>query len=166
MKKWYKEAYFNSNAWILDNFEKLNISSDETLFLLLINFCKQNRKTVTYEYLSTKLNKKTKEIDSLIASLVSKHYLKLGTNTKGLIFDIDSLFEFDTNKYEIVENKDLYDTISDIFNKPLTPSELQKVNDLVNEYSEKKFLEAVRIAEAYKKLKLSYIEGILRNEKK
>jgi len=165
MKKWYKEAYFNPTAWILDNFDKLNISNDETLFFLLIIFCKQNKKTVTYELLTSKLNKTTKEIDNLIAGLVAKHYLKLSTNAKGLVFDIDSLFEFDPEKYEVVENNDLYDSLADIFNKPLTPSELQKVNDLVNEYGEKKFLEAVRIAEAYKKLKLSYIEGILRNGK-
>lgn len=165
MKKWYKESYFNSRNWILENFEKLNLNSDEVLLLLLIDFCKENKKAINYDFLTNKLNKNTKEVDKIIASLVSKHYLKLSTNSKGLVFDIDEIFEFDPEKYEISENKNLYETLSDVFNKPLSQTELQKTNDLVNEYGEKKFLEAVRIAEANRKLRIAYIEGILRNEK-
>lgn len=165
MKKWYKESYFNRKNWILENFDKLNITNDELVLILLIDLCKESRKQITYEYLTTKLNKPVKEIDKIIASLVSKHYLNLGSNAKGLVLDIDNLFEFDLDKYEVSDNKDLYDTLGDLFGKPLTPNELQKVNDLLNEYSEKDILEAVRIAEANRKLKLSYIEGILRNGK-
>lgn len=165
MKKWYKESYFNRKNWILENFDKLNITNDELVLILLIDLCKESRKQITYEYLTAKLNKSVKEIDKIIASLVSKHYLNLGSNAKGLVLDIDNLFEFDLDKYEVSDNKDLYDTLGDLFGKPLTPNELQKVNDLLNEYSEKDILEAVRIAEANRKLKLSYIEGILRNGK-
>ena len=165
MKKWYKESYFNRKNWILENFDKLNITNDELVLILLIDLCKESRKQITYEYLTAKLNKPVKEIDKIIASLVSKNYLNLGSNAKGLVLDIDNLFEFDLDKYEVSDNKDLYDTLGDLFGKPLTPNELQKVNDLLNEYSEKDILEAVRIAEANRKLKLSYIEGILRNGK-
>lgn len=165
MKKFYKESYFNKQNWLLEYFDKLNLNSDETLLVLLIMFCKDNKKVISYDFLTSKLNKNIKEVDKIITSLVNKHYLKLSSNSKGLVFDIDSIYEFDTSNYEVSENIDLYDKLGDIFGKPLTPSELQKVNDLLETYSEKKFLEAVRIAEANKKLKLSYIEGILRNEK-
>lgn len=166
MKKWYKESYFDAKNWILENYEKMNLNSDEVLLLLLIVLAKENRKAINYDYLKIKLNRNNKEIDKIISSLVEKHYLTLGTNAKGLVFDIDGLFEFDPEKYEISENSNLYDKLSNIFGKPLSNSELQKTNDLVNIYGEKKFLEAVRIAEAYKKLRLSYIEGILRNNEK
>ena len=36
MKKWYKESYFDRQNWILENYDQLNLSNDETLFLLLI----------------------------------------------------------------------------------------------------------------------------------
>lgn len=165
MKKFYKTSYFNRKNWILENFDKLNITNDELVLILLIELCKESRKQITYDYLTDKLHLTIKEIDKIISSLVSKNYLVISTNQKGLVFDIDNIFEFDPEKYEVIENKDLYDTLGDIFGKPLTPSELQKVNDLLNEYSEKDILEAVRIAEANRKLKLSYIEGILRNGK-
>ena len=165
MKKWYKESYFDRKNWILENFDKLNLSSNETLLLLLIDLYKSNKKSISYELLTEKLKLNNKEIDKLIASLVNKHYLKLSTNSRGLVFDIDSIFEFDPDKYEISENKDLYDMVSDIFGKPLSLTELQKMNDLLDTYGDKKFVQALRVAEAQKKLKMSYIEGILRNEK-
>ncbi len=166
MKKWYKESYFDRKNWILENFDKLNLSSEETLLILLVDLCRINKKAITYDYLTQKLRKTNKEIDNIIASLVNKHYLKLSTNSRGLVFDIENIFEFDPDKYEINENKDLYDTVSEVFNKPLSSTELQKMNDLLEEYGQKRFTQALRIAEAQKKLKMSYIEGILRNEKK
>ena len=166
MKKWYKESYFDRKNWILENFDKLNLNADETMLILLIDLCKQSRKAVTYEYLTQKLHKDSKDIDKMIASLVAKHYLKLTTNAKGLIFDIDGIFEFDPEKYEIQENRDLYDTVSEIFGKPLSSSEMQKMNDLIEEYGQKEFMQALRVSEAQRKVKMSYIEGILRNEKR
>ena len=165
MKKWYKESYFDRKNWILENFDRLNLNADETLLILIIDLCRINRKQISYDYLSEKMNKSVKELDQIIASLVSKKYLKLSTNAKGLVFDIDGIFEFDPDKYEITENKNLFDTVGDVFGKPLTPIQLQKMNDLLETYGQEKFTEALRLAEAHRKLSMSYIEGILRNEK-
>ena len=166
MKKWYKESYFNRNNWILENYDKLGLGADEVLLLLLVELNRAGKGKITYEYLQTKLSKDGKQIDKIIAGLVNKHYLKLSTNSRGLVFDIEPLFEFDPERYEIVENADLYDTVTEVFGKPLSPSELQKMNDLIDEYGQKRFNQALRIAEAQKKLKMSYVEGILRNEEK
>ena len=165
MKKWYQESYFDRKNWILENFDKLNISADETLLILLVDLCKTNRKYVTYDYLMSKLGKNMKQIDTIVAGLVNKHYLKISSNSKGLIFDFDEIFEFDPDKYEISDNKDLFDTVSEVFGKPLSPTELQKITELLEVYGEKKFIEALRLAEAKRTYKVAYIEGILRNEK-
>ena len=165
MKKWYKESYFDRKNWILENFDKLNLTSDETLLILLVDLCKTNKRYVTYDYLTSKLNKTTKQIDSIVARLVSKHYLKISSNSKGLIFDFDEIFEFDPENDEISDNKDLYDTVSDVFGRPLSSTELQKIADLLQVYPEEKFINALRLAEANRALKIAYIEGILRNEK-
>lgn len=165
MKKWYKESYFNSTNWILENFNKLGLTNDETILVLLIDLYRSNRKTITYDILCEKLNMNAKQVDTLIASLVNKHYLKISTNTKGIVFDIDSIYEFDPSSYEIAENNNIYNLVDELFGKPLSSQELQKMNDLIENYGQDKFLEATRIAEANRKLKMSYIEGILRNEK-
>ena len=165
MKKWYQESYFDRKNWILENFDKLNLTSDETLLILLVELCKTNKKAITYDYLMKKFNKTSKQIDTIVASLVNKHYLKISNNSKGLVFDFDEIFEFDPNKYEISDNKDLFDTVSEVFGKPLSPTELQKITELLDTYGEKKFIEALRLAEAKRTFKIAYIEGILRNEK-
>ena len=165
MKKWYQESYFDRKNWLLENFDKLNLSSDETLLIMLVELCRANRKYVTYDYLMKKLSRNAKQIDSLVASLVNKHYLKISSNSKGLIFDFDEIFEFDPEKYEISDNKDLFDTVSEVFGKPLSPTELQKISELSEIYGEKRFIEALRLAEAKRTYKIAYIEGILRNEK-
>ncbi|MBQ3296025.1 MAG: DnaD domain protein [Erysipelotrichaceae bacterium] len=165
MKKWYQESYFDRKNWLLENFDKLNLSSDETLLIMLVELCRTNRKYVTYDYLMKKLGRNAKQIDSLVASLVNKHYLKISSNSKGLIFDFDEIFEFDPEKYEISDNKDLFDTVSEVFGKPLSPTELQKISELSEIYGEKRFIEALRLAEAKRTYKIAYIEGILRNEK-
>ena len=164
MKKWYKESYFDRKNWILENFDKLNLSCEETMLLLLVELCKQNKKVISYDYLTTKMQMSIKEVDSIIAGLVNKHYLKLSTNSKGLVFDIDNIFEFDPEKYEITVNQDVYDITSEVFGKPLSPSEMQKLNDILDEYGQDAYLQALRIAEANRKVKMSYVEGILRNE--
>ena len=165
MKKWYKESYFNRKNWILENFEKLNLNTNEVVLILLIELSKENKKALTYEYFTQKLHLDIKSIDKILASLVSKHYLEISTNSKGLVLNDDNLFEFDPEKYELIINSDLIDNLSEVFGKPLSASEIQKVNELISEYGENSFIEAVRIAEAKRKLKLVYIEGILRNEK-
>ena len=164
MKKWYHESYFDSNNWILENYEKLGLNSDETLLILLINFYKKNRKVISYDLLCKKLNREATQIDLIISSLVEKHYLKISSNAKGLVFDIDSIYEFDPAKYEVAQNNDMYMQIEEIFGKPLSPTELQKMNDLINEYGQLRFMEAARVAEANRVLKMAYIEGVLRNE--
>ncbi len=166
MKKWYRESYFDREKWILENFNKLNLDAEETLFLLLIDLCKTTKRAITYDYLIEKLRMPTKEIDRIIASLVAKHYLKLSTNARGLVFDIEGIFEFDPDRYEIAENKDLYDTTEEVFGRPMSSNELQKMNDLINEFGQNAFIDALRISEAQRKVKMAYIEGILRNEKK
>ena len=165
MKKWYQESYFDRKNWILENFDKLNLNADETLLILLVDLCKTNRKYVTYDYLMSKLGKNMKQIDTIVAGLVNKHYLKISSNSKGLIVDFDEIFEFDPDKYEISDNKDIFDTVSEVFGKPLSPIELQKITELLGVYGEKKFIEALRLAEAKRTYKIAYIEGILRYEK-
>ena len=165
MKKWYKQPYFNRKAWILENFDKLNLNSDEVMTILLIDYAKDAKKKLNYEYLCSKLKLNTKDLDRVLSSLVSKHYLSINANEKGVSFDIDGIFEFDPEKYDIVDNKNVYDIMSDLLNKPLTPNELQKTNDLLDKYGENKLIDAIRTAEAYRKSSLAYVEGILRNEK-
>lgn len=135
------------------------------MLLLLIDFAKDAKKTITYDFLMKKMSLDSKKIDKLIASLVSKSYLAINPTSKGVSFDMDGLFEFDPEKYEIAENKDVYSIAEDLVSRPLSPTELQKISDLLNEFSSNQIIDALRVAEAYRKTSLAYVETVLRNEK-
>ena len=166
MKKWYKEPYFNKQVWILENFNKLNLSADEAMIILLIDYCKTNNKNITYDYLCEKMNIKQKKLDELLSLLVSKHCLSISANEKSICFDIDGIFEFDEEKYEEVVNEDVYNIVSYFLSRPLVNNELLKTNELIEKYGENKFIDALRMAEAYRKHNLAYVEGILKNDEK
>lgn len=165
MKKWYKESYFNANNWILDNYEKLGLNSDEVLMLLLIVLGKNNQINISYDYFKQKMGYTTKKIDEIIASLVTKKFLIIKPSEKGIDFDIDSIFEFDPNQYEIIENKDIYQIAEELLCRPLSANDLQRVSDMLNKYGDNKVIDALRLAEAYRKNSLAYVEAILKNEK-
>lgn len=166
MKKWYKQSYFNKRTWLLENFDKLNLTNDELVLLLVIDYAKDTKKAISYEYLTSKLNTDSKKIDKIIEKLVTKKYLTISPTSKGVSFDIDGVFEFDPEKYEITENKDVFSVAEDLLKRPLSPNELQKISDLLNEYQPNKIIDAIRMAEAYRKSSIAYVESILRNEKK
>lgn len=165
MKKWYKESYFNANNWLLENYDKLGLNSDEVLMLLLIVLGKDNKQNISYDYFKKKMGYSTSKIDEIIASLVTKKFLSIKPNERGIDFDIDAIFEFDPNQYEIIENKDIYEIAEDLLCRPLSASELQRLSDMLSIYGETKVTDALRSAEAYRKNNLAYVEAILKNEK-
>lgn len=165
MKKWYKQPYFNRRIWILENFDKLNLSTDEVVLLLIIDYATNNRITINYDYLMNKLNYDSNKVDSIIEKLVSKKYLSIKPTDEGVSFIIDGLFDFDTDKYELVDNKGVYEVAEDLLKRPLSNNELQKVSDLLGEYKADEIIDAIRVAEAYRKASIDYVASILRNEK-
>lgn len=166
MKKWYKQPYFDRKIWILENFDKLNLNCEEAMLILLADQAKENRKKLNYDELCRKLKTDEKHLDGILSGLVSKHYLKINSGEKGISFDIDDIFEFDPERFEVVDNKDLYGIAEELVNRPLTPSQIEKLNSLLERYDENSIIDAIRTAEAYRKTSLDYVEGILRNEKK
>ncbi len=166
MKKIYQEAYFDRKAWIFENYEKLQLNAKETLLLLLIEHCREHGILLSYEYLCKKMSVKQKELDSILAKLVSRHFLEISAQSGKLILSTDGLFDFDLTAYEIEENTDIFNTLDIVFGRPLSPGELQKANDLINLYGENAFLDALRIADGQRKHNLAYVEGILRNSEK
>ena len=163
MKKIYKQTYFDKQAWILENFDKLSINNNEALLLLFIEHCNKNNISLSHELIANKLNLDSKETDKLISDLLSKHYLSIINGIDGIEFNIDGIFEFDVERFTIEENADIFSTIEAVFGRLLTTNELQKVNDLLEKYDENTFLNALRKAEARRNMSIAYVEGILRN---
>lgn len=164
MKKLYEYSYFNKQNWILEYFNKLNLSIEEAFLLLIIQYAHDNGYNDSLEYISSKMNLSVNEIDPLLTGLVNKNYITLNNN--GYCFNINNIFEFDPSKYEIINNSSVFSIFEEFLNRTLSGEELNKISNLVNEYEEDKVIDALRKAEAYNKRSISYIESILLNESK
>lgn len=164
MKKLYESSYFDKKSWILEYFDKLNLTSNETLLLLLIEFCHENNYQESMDYFSKKMNISLEELDSILMNLVNKKYVTLNTN--GYSFSINNVFEFDPSKYEVANNRGTFEIFEEFLNRPLSGDELNKISNLIDEYGENELIDALRKAEAYNKHSLSYIESVLLNDSK
>ena len=164
MDKLYKTPYFNKSKWILEYCDKLNLTPNETLALLVIEHAHESGYKDSMEYLATKLNLPLKEVDAILLGLVNKNYVAL--NEDGYFFSINNIFEFDPSKYELINNQDTFQIFEEFLNRPLSGEELNKISNLVNEYGDDVVIDALRKAEAYNKHSISYVESVLLNEAK
>ena len=69
MKKWYKQAYFDRKIWIIENFDKLNLSAEEAMLILLIDYAKDTKKKINYDFLCSKLGIDTRALDKILSGL-------------------------------------------------------------------------------------------------
>lgn len=164
MDKLYKTPYFDKIKWILEYFDKLNLTTNETLVLILIEYAHESGIKESIEYICSKMGLKIDEIDSILSDLVKKQYITL--NDGGYSFNINNVFEFDPSRYEVINNQDSFHIFEEFLNRPLSGDDLTKISNLVNQYGEDNVIDALRKAEAYEKHSISYVESVLVNEAK
>lgn len=160
--QWYKTNYCNRRDWILDNAENLNLNAEELLFCLLIDFMQEHHLELSEKTLQTKLKMNGSEVDQVVRNLSSKGYLAIGVNEH--LFDLSGLYE-NGAKHPVSDTvyETVFNVFEDTFGRPLSPNELVKLSEFSKKYDHVEIIEALRTAEAYNKISMAYIEGILRN---
>lgn len=166
MEDFYKKPYFDSLKWLIDNYSTLQLSDKEFLLLLHIEFLKSSNLPISYEGLLKRMDIANSDFDQLIANLVEKKYLKLGSDINGLVFDTSAVFEYEVEDISLTNEGDVFDLLAEVFGHPLSSVELVKISDLLKEFGQSQLIEAVRVAEANRVMKLAYIEKVLRNNEK
>lgn len=160
--KWYLKPYINRRNWLLDNAENLGLSSDELLLCLMFDFLNEQRIMINYEIMEAKLGYPRAKLDTLIQNMVTKGLLEIYVGEDGVTYDILKVFEqFDEQQLDV--QNDIFKAFEDSFGRPLSPNELQKLADFTKQYPEEKIIDALRSADAYRKVNIAYIEKILKN---
>lgn len=163
MKKWYETNYCDHRDWILDNIEILKLGYKEITLCLVIDFFNENKIETTYENLASKMGLSDAEIDSLIFDLSARRYMNISFEDSKMKFDLTPLFN-----QEFLNNEDdfrtLFNEFEEIFKRPLTSSEMEKISDFLKTYAKEDILDALRNADAYQKVSIPYIETILINK--
>lgn len=162
--KWYNLTYVNRRDWILENLENLNLTFEESVIVLVIDYMNSNNMEVTIEALQKKCQIEYEKVDEIISGLCNKNYLSFKTMDRKVVFELTGLFETDVAKEEVALNRSLFDLFENEFKRTLNQVETEKIGEWVKKYEKKKIINALRKASMYQKLSFPYIDEILVNE--
>ena len=159
--KWYEQNYVNHRDWILDHLEHLGLDANETVLVLLIDFCNEHRIPVSLELLHKKSGMSVEEVDDVISTLCAKTYLEIRASSAEVRFILNGLFETNTARSERIIESSLYDTFETEFGRPLSQREMSKISEWNRTTDKTLILYALRQASTYRHLSISYIDKIL-----
>ena len=163
MEKWWNQRYIDKRKWIIENFEKLNVSLQEGMILLMIDYFNEFQIELSLNILSEKCNVSVEEVDNIINTLRTKGYLDFKVINKKIRFTLDGLFdEEDNGTYDA---SSLYELFESELGKILTEKELSMINTWLKQYSVDEIIDALREALIYKKKEFNYIQKILMTKK-
>ena len=161
---WWNERFINRRDYMLDHLDELTMTSDETLIVMLIDFCNQHQIAVDHAFLANKMKKDSYEIDDLLSQLTEKGYMNLTFKDGKLVFEIDGVFE--GQKKDTTFDESLFDLFETEFQRPLSSVEFQRLGQWIEEYDRKLIGYALREALTYDCVSFDYIERILMDWKK
>lgn len=155
----YTKPYFNHRNYILEEIDMFQLSSDEILLILLIDYANEFHRVGSISYFATKMNKTAEEIDQLFSQLQAKGYLDFKFENGKVNFSIDGIFKeqrmiqsLDATTFELFQRE---------FKRTFSQMELSRINDWVTSYSKDMIIFALREAVIHNKLHLDYINKIL-----
>ncbi|MDO5109010.1 MAG: DnaD domain protein [Erysipelotrichaceae bacterium] len=163
--KWYEQNFVNHRDWIMDHLELLGLDANETVLVLLIDFCNEHNIPVTLEVLHKKTGMSMEQVDETVSTLCARKYLEIRVSAKKVRFLLNGLFETDTARSERVLDSSLFDTFETEFGRPLSNMEMTKISDWNRTTDKKLILYALRQASAYQHLSIHYIDKILNDWK-
>ena len=163
---------------LLENYKKLKISENELAVIFMIDhLVSQGNPFINADLLSLKMTLDIKEIDSLLADLLTKGYMEYTTLNGKTVTSLNPLkerlfreFSFTVNKEAENKNneklnnelKNIFMTFEEELNRPLQPTEVSFIREWVSMgYSDEIIINALKEALAQGKRSLKSIDKIL-----
>ena len=163
---------------LIDNYKRLKISEEELAVLLVIDFLiGQGNPFITADILALKMNYKTKDLDTILATLLRKgliDYVSQGNKTVTTLDPLNKKLyrEFQLSFAEEEKNsrdKKMNETLENIYTKfqellgrTLSPIEVSKIREWVSYgYSDELIISALKEALSKNKKSLKSVDKIL-----
>ena len=161
---------------LLENYKKLKISENQLVIILMIDhLVSQGNPFITADLLSLKMSLDIKEIDSLLADLLTRGFLEYVTVNGKTVTSLNPLREklFSTfalsvskeasnkkKQEEILSN--IYQSFETELNRPLQPMELSTIREWVDMgYSDEMIVNALKEALSQGKKSLRSVDKVL-----
>lgn len=161
---WWNKPYVNRRDWILENLGVLDLTSDQIVVLLMIDYLNVNNIAIDPKVLSDRTNIAMDKIDSILHNLVRQNILQIKAEKDRIEFDIGNLFE-EGLRYEYVD-ENIFEVFESELARPLSQMELERLNSWLREYTQEEIVSALRTAIVYQKVSFPYINSILANNRK
>lgn len=160
---WYRKPYVNRRAWLLDQFEALNLTHEQLVILLVIDLANETNQSIDMEYLQKKTKLSSQDLDRTLHELMESQIVKIETQNQHIHFNIDGIFG-NNNPYEDVQH-DLLNRFESEFGRPLSQQELLALNNLSKQYDENLIIYGLRQAILNNKLSMNYVDKVVRSKK-
>ena len=157
----WNAPYFDRRTWLLSELASLNVTAEEALTLLLIDYFNGLGQLITHDVIAAKLHCDSEHVDELFAALSAKGYLKIDLKEGRLVFDISGTYASQHSIEQSVHTVSLFDEFETEFARPLSSAEMQRLSAWMDTYDQQMILYALYEAGVYDKRSLDYIERIL-----
>lgn len=161
---WHKQRFIDTMTYLLDAIPSLNVSSFESLVLIIIHHMNLHHDVITLDSLSKHLHSSISEVDDAIERLQLKGYLKVEHHQGKVCFDVDGCFNQTHQPTQVTAS--LHDAFEQSFKRLLNEKEYNQLTLWSKMYSEVLILHALRQALIQEKTSMAYIGKILDNWKK
>lgn len=163
---------------LLENYKKLKISEQELATILMIDhLSNQGNYFITADILSLKMSLHVKEIDTILASLLTRGFIEFTSRGKKTITSLEPLrnilyrefhvsleFEEENRHDEKIktELKNIYGQFEDLLGRTLSPVEISKIRDWVSYgYDDKTIIDALKEVLSKGKKTLRSVDKVL-----
>ncbi len=159
----YNETFFNRRNWILEKLDELDLTLEETLCILYIDYYNEFNRVCDIHAIAIKLKKTDIEIDEIFDKLIQKNYIKVEFKDRRMIYNLEGLFHIkeDATPIDKIQFQTLFNIFEQEFKRTLSQKETELISEWMTRYDNKLILHALRNASAYEKMNFSYIEKIL-----
>jgi DNA replication protein len=157
--KFWQEPYFDRIAWILENIEHIELTSNEALTVLQLEHMRKNNLPIDLDLLAGRCKVQPREIDLILASLTRKGYLTLEVKHSEVSYALDGLYQ--SPNANATDSDSVFKLFEQEFGRPLSSAEIDKLVDWMDRTSADVCIHALREAVMYRKLSFSYIDKIL-----
>jgi len=163
----FRQPFFNRRNWILENLEDLDLSLEESMVVLLIDYFNELNCNVDIPSLANKLNMDGAYIDAILNQLLAKGYLKIEAINRKMVYQLDGLYLHTEDAKPCNSNvfRNLFELYEQEFRRPLSQRESEQLSEWISVYDLKLIEYALREAVIYDKVAFPYIDTILRNWK-
>lgn len=157
---WWEENYIDTQSWILEHLEQLNLDAFETITVLMIVKLQKQHEIVQPDDLAKRCNFSEQQTDDILTRLVNKGYLSVKVLSSEVDYCLDGLFD-NGDRSIAPTSMSIAEIFESEFQRPLSSSELEKLNDWLNRLDSQYLIHALREAVMYRKLSFTYIDRIL-----